>query len=273
MDILTFVNQRYTWREKPFTRDTLFYRWQSPIFTLDEKEGRFYIAGNPCSGSPIFDIYAAKRKDRSKSIRGKSLADPGIGVTDCFVGDYSTHGTLNLQMRLGDVLDVGGKIYPYDLAGPNEWYLTIPQGQTVSVIPHACQSKVSEFDLQPVTLAKLGVAYNRVTAGLGFLCINVCNWQDEHHENFKAKLYEKEGIDWTETSSLEYEIKSGRMVIRGQTHHSTMDSSVIGSALLSRMMLKHPEQTQICAPKHIADYLSPFLHELELDNVYALSRR
>src|SRR3989338_258688 len=263
MDILQVVNKS---QNRHLTPNTSLYRWQDPEHTLEEREGRFYITGNPHSNAEILDVYANDPAARQTSSRANSLRVLGIGVSDCSDREYAYHGSLNLEINLGDVLDAGGRIYPYaGAAASNDWYITIPEGKTIPAKANACASRLSQKRIMPETLARLGVAYNKISKPHRPLYINVNDWPHEPDGLFETLRREKSGDRFFVTGKIEYVIGEHQLTVSCSTTDESSPDAIAGAMLL-RMMIKHPDIHKIVLPDNMksVEFIKLHLKELGL---------
>jgi hypothetical protein len=284
MDVIKTVNSTYG---TEFTPKSKFYRWQHPYYFLDMKGELFFVAGNPNSAAEIENIYI---NGKPRIIRANNLKDPGLGVLDCFSTSFGAEGNLNLEMMLGDVLDIGGRLYSYQMAGPNVWYLTIPKGETIPV-------KINKGNLE---VAKLGVAYNRALRDLGIdshIYLRDFIQDGEPRKAFFSKRMN--GLPQPPISSLEYYLEGlkprrSEVVLQDDAFvnigvkpaptkirvsnlkaKGKLDPKKVTSCLVLNVLLRHPEIKTIEGDKDVAEYLRPFLEGVDLNgyNFYSSSER
>jgi hypothetical protein len=256
MDVIANINKLY---KQKFTRDSLFYRWQHPHHFIDEKDGKFFVTGNPHSNAAVDDIY---KKPVRHNFRATSLDDPvGLGVLDCPAADFRVEGPLNLEIRLGDALDIGGKLYLYLMCGPNSWYITIPKGQRLPAM-------IFKGDMD---LAKLGVAYNRVLNSVDAV-INVVDWLEDDSNFFKVLFYQRKNEECKRPPyQTDFTIEQDGMIsIQKYRPAGRLDEAQIIGASVLNILMKHPELKGANLPMDAKALLEPVLDKLNVSR-YQLS--
>lgn len=114
-----------------FTGETRFYRYSLPKFleTIQEA-GAYRISANPDPSEAVIDEYAGGHICLAKQI------GPGLAFTKSADNEWKESGRTGVEVRLQDVLDQGGRIYPVEsVVTDRVWYFTLPEGSVrVSVI-------------------------------------------------------------------------------------------------------------------------------------------
>jgi hypothetical protein len=107
-----------------FSGETLLYRQSLPEFLQETgEEGVYAITGNSDPSEALVDVYA----------QGHITLAIHVGTGLAFVqsadNEWVDSGRTSIAVRLQDVLDQGGLIYPVESTiTEGVWYLTFPDG-------------------------------------------------------------------------------------------------------------------------------------------------
>ncbi len=106
------------------TGDTRLYRAQLPEFLAEAGEdGVFLASGNPDASEAVIDIYGGGHMAVADSL------GVGLAFTESRENQWEEEDRVGVEIRLGDVLDQGGLIYPVEsVITEKVWYLTLPTG-------------------------------------------------------------------------------------------------------------------------------------------------
>ncbi len=107
-----------------FTSESRFYRYTLPEFLEPLQEsGTFRISANPDPSEAVVDIY------RGGHICLAAQVGPGLAFAESAENDWEEAGRTGVAIRLQDVLDQGGRIYPVEsIITGRVWYFTLPEG-------------------------------------------------------------------------------------------------------------------------------------------------
>jgi hypothetical protein len=110
-----------------FTGETLLYRQSLPEFLQGTgEEGVYSITGNSDPSEALIDVYAQGHITLAIHV--------GIGLTFVQSADNEWVDSVrtSIAVRLQDVLDQGGLIYPVESTiTKGVWYLTFPEGSVM----------------------------------------------------------------------------------------------------------------------------------------------
>ena len=108
-----------------FTGETLLYRQTLPEFLGGtDEEGIFTITGNSDPSEALIDVY-----DQGHVILAVHIG-PGLSFVESAENEWQGSDRTAIAIRLQDVLDQGGLIYPVESAiTEGVWYLTLPDGR------------------------------------------------------------------------------------------------------------------------------------------------
>ena len=116
-------------RKRGLTPDTRLYRWVEPKHLDLERQT---IAGNPSSFGTVDDPYTMLQGGKSILRKSRDLG-PSLNVTEVPFSSRSWRGPemVQVSIRLGDVLEQGGRIYPdlglIGMPGAKPLLVTLPQ--------------------------------------------------------------------------------------------------------------------------------------------------
>jgi hypothetical protein len=111
-------------RENGFTEETRFYRETLPEFlSPTDSPGVFRISANPEPSESVIDLYAGGHISVAEQI-GRGLA-----FVESAGNEWRSDDRATVSIRLKDVLDQGGRIYPVQtVITEKTWYFTLPGG-------------------------------------------------------------------------------------------------------------------------------------------------
>jgi hypothetical protein len=107
------------------TGDTLLYRESLPEFLRGtDEEGVYTLTGNSDPSEALIDVY-----DQGHVILAVHIGT-GLSFVESSDNEWEESGRTRVAVRLQDVLDQGGLIYPLESAiTEGVWYLTLPDGR------------------------------------------------------------------------------------------------------------------------------------------------
>ena len=110
--------------ENGFTAETRFRRYTLPEFlTPAGEDGRLELSANPDPSEGVVDVY-----EGGHSVLAVNVG-PGLAFTRSEAEDWGGDDRVLVELRLQDVLDQGGRIYPVDTVITEPvWYFTLPSG-------------------------------------------------------------------------------------------------------------------------------------------------
>ena len=106
-----------------FTGESRFYRYTLPEFLEPlEEPGTCRISANADPSEAVVDIYAGGHICLAAQI------GPGLAFAESAENDWQEPGRTGVELRLSDVLDQGGRIYPVEsVITSRVWYFTLPE--------------------------------------------------------------------------------------------------------------------------------------------------
>jgi hypothetical protein len=106
------------------TGETLLYRQSLPEFLQPtEEEGVYTITANSDPSEALVDVY-----DQGHIILAVHIG-PGLSFVESPSNEWEDADRTGVAVRLQDVLDQGGLIYPVESAiTEGVWYLSLPEG-------------------------------------------------------------------------------------------------------------------------------------------------
>ena len=107
-----------------FTGDTRFYR-QSLLeyLTPTDQPDVYRVSANPDPSEAVVDIYG------QGNITLAMHMGPGLAFTDSRDNEWLDPERVTIELRLQDVLNQGGLIYPVEsIITSQVWYFTLPNG-------------------------------------------------------------------------------------------------------------------------------------------------
>ena len=109
-------------REGGLAPETRLYRSQLPEFLVEEA-GVALVTANADSSEAVIDAYGGGHIAVAGSV------GPGLAFTESPGGQWAEDSRVEIQVRLGDVLDQGGLVYPVEsVITERVWYVTLPAG-------------------------------------------------------------------------------------------------------------------------------------------------
>jgi hypothetical protein len=111
-------------REQGFNGDSLFHRRTLAEFlTPTEDPEVFLLSANDDPSEGVVDVYEAGHSVLAANV------GPGLAFTASRAEDWAGDDRVLVEVRLADVLDQGGRVYPVDTVITEAvWYFTLPSG-------------------------------------------------------------------------------------------------------------------------------------------------
>ena len=112
-------------KESGFSADTLLFRETLGDFlSQDPETGAWTITANPDPSEAVVNVYEGGATSLASQI------GPGLAFTTSSDSQWSGDDRSTVAVRLGDVLDQGGRIYPVlSVITEPVFYLTLPAGR------------------------------------------------------------------------------------------------------------------------------------------------
>lgn len=106
-------------------RETVLYRETLEEFLdLDEPSGEWSISANPDPSEAVVDVYGGGHVTLATQV------GPGLAFTTHRESEWVAEHRVTVALRLGDVLDQGGLVYPVEsVITDTVWYVTLPEGR------------------------------------------------------------------------------------------------------------------------------------------------
>lgn len=107
-----------------FTGESCFYRYTLPEFleSLDEP-GMLQISANPDPSESVINVY------KDDHIWLAAQIGAGLAFAETAENEWKAAGRIGIEVRLQDLLDQGGLIYPVQsIITERVWYFTLPSG-------------------------------------------------------------------------------------------------------------------------------------------------
>ncbi len=102
--------------------DTLLYRATLAEFLVPDGAG-FFISADPDAGEALDNVYVADHVVVAHEV------GPGLAFAED-AQDWADEDRTVVTLRLGDVLDQGGAVYPVtSVITATVWYVTLPAGK------------------------------------------------------------------------------------------------------------------------------------------------
>ena len=104
--------------------ESRFYRHTRPehLEPLDEP-GTYRISANPDPSEAVVDVYAGGHTTLAVHM------GPGLAFAEAPENEWRESGRACVELRLRDVLDQGGRVYPVEsVVTERVWYFTLPEG-------------------------------------------------------------------------------------------------------------------------------------------------
>ena len=110
--------------ENRFTGETRFYRATLPNFlSSTDESGIFQMSAMSDPSEAVVDIYGQGHVTLAQQI------GPGLAFSESADHEWLASDRTAVEVRLQDVLDQGGLIYPVEsIITDRIWYLTLPEG-------------------------------------------------------------------------------------------------------------------------------------------------
>ena len=111
-------------RSSGFSGESRFYRQTLPEFlTPTDEAGVFRVSANDDPSEAVIDIYGGDHVSLARQM------GPGLAFAETPDNEWVAPGRKTVQVRLQDVLDQGGLVYPVEsVITERVWYFTLPQG-------------------------------------------------------------------------------------------------------------------------------------------------
>lgn len=111
-------------QESGLTGETLLYRQTLAEFLSPTDEpGVFRVSANADPTEAVVDVYGEDNVSLALHM------GPGLAFTDSSDNEWTTPERVGIEVRLQDVLDQGGLLYPVEsVITSRVWYLTLPDG-------------------------------------------------------------------------------------------------------------------------------------------------
>ena len=114
-------------RSNRFTEDTRFYRFTPPEFLTEAgAPGQYRLSANDDPSEAVSDVYEQGHITTAQQI------GPGLAFAQSVDNEWNETGRVEVEVRLKDVLEQGGRIYPVEsvIIEP-VWYMTLPMGEVL----------------------------------------------------------------------------------------------------------------------------------------------
>jgi len=107
-----------------FSGESRFYRYTLPEFlTKDEGAGVYRLSADPDPAEAVVDVYSQGHVSLAEHM------GPGLAFAESADNAWRSAERTCVELRLQDVLDQGGRIYPVEsVTTERAWYVTLPQG-------------------------------------------------------------------------------------------------------------------------------------------------
>ena len=105
-------------------KETMLFRATLQEFLSETSDPDvFLLSANVDSGEGIIDEYGGGHSTVATHV------GPGLAFTESRDNQWLAEGRIGVSVRLGDVLDQGGLLYPVEsVITETVWYLTLPSG-------------------------------------------------------------------------------------------------------------------------------------------------
>ena len=106
-------------------RTSVLYRETLGEFlSHDDGSGEWSISANPDASEAVVDVYEGGH------IALAAQMGPGLAFTERRENQWRDEGRITVALRLGDMLDQGGLLYPVEsVITEPVWYVTLPAGR------------------------------------------------------------------------------------------------------------------------------------------------
>ena len=106
------------------SRDSLLYRETLEAFLEPDDEGHETVTANADPSEAVVNVYEGGHVALAAQI------GPGLAFTERRDNQWREAGRVTVAVRLGDVLDQGGRLYPVEsVITEPVWYATLPAGR------------------------------------------------------------------------------------------------------------------------------------------------
>ena len=106
-----------------FTASTMFYRETLTEYLTPVDGGAYRISANEDPSEAVIDVYSQGHMTLAQHVGA------GLAFTVSPENQWRASDRTTVAVRLGDVLDQGGLIYPVESVITDEvWYFTLPDG-------------------------------------------------------------------------------------------------------------------------------------------------
>ncbi len=111
--------------ENGLSSDSVLYRSTLPEhLEKKDEDGSLWISANPDPSEAVVNVYETGHLSQAADM------GPGLAFAEQEDNEWIESGRESVSLRLGDVLDQGGLIYPVEsVIIEKVWYLTLPQGR------------------------------------------------------------------------------------------------------------------------------------------------
>jgi hypothetical protein len=105
-------------------RDTVLYRESLVDFVERDEAGHDTVTANPDPSEAVVNVYEGGHISLAAQI------GPGLAFAEQRDNQWRGEGRVTVALRLGDVLDQGGLVYPVEsVITEPVWYVTLPAGR------------------------------------------------------------------------------------------------------------------------------------------------
>jgi signal transduction histidine kinase len=111
-------------RQHGLSEETRLYRYNLPEYLSEEGEGgAWVVSASPSASEAVIDLYTGGHIAVADSVGA------GLAFSEERGSQWAEEGRVEIEVRLGDVLDQGGLVYPVEsVITEKVWYLTMPDG-------------------------------------------------------------------------------------------------------------------------------------------------
>jgi hypothetical protein len=109
--------------EHGLSTESLLYRSSLPEHLEAAEDGLWWISANATPSESVINIYETGHLSQAEDM------GPGLAFAQDENEEWAESGRESVQLRLGDVLDQGGLVYPVEsVIVERVWFLTLPKG-------------------------------------------------------------------------------------------------------------------------------------------------
>ena len=107
-----------------FSGESRFYRSTLPDFiTATDNPGIYLITANDDPSEAVVDVYSQGHICLAQQVGS------GLAFSESEASEWREPGRTVVELRLQDVLDQGGRVYPVEsVITERVWYFTLPEG-------------------------------------------------------------------------------------------------------------------------------------------------